>query len=133
MSGWYSVGKEGLLARTIPQDAGIYIIGVNEDYEYDQSHTDLAEFTAYILLPELLLSGATFTNGVLRATNPFWASAGAGISDRSLVLQGVAVYFSLDAQATLLAFIDSAAAGLPQLLEGVDVTGKWSSSGILKL
>lgn len=133
MSGWYLAGKEGLLARTIPQAASIYTVGINEDYVYDESHTDLSIFTPHILLPELLLTGVDFTGGILRGTNPSWAAAGAGISDRSLILQGVAIYFGLDAERTLLAFIDSGAAGLPQTLTGVDISGRWGSNGILKL
>lgn len=133
MSGWYLDGKEGLLARTIPQAAGVYALGINEDYTYDESHTDIAVFTPYILLPELQLTGVSFNGGILRAANPTWIAAGAGISDRSLVLEGVAIYFNLDGERSLLAFIDSGAAGLPQTLTGVDVTGRWSSTGILKL
>jgi hypothetical protein len=133
MSGWYLGGKEQLLARTIPQDAGVYAVGVNEDYVYDESHTDFTVLTPYILLPEQLLTGVTFTNGVLRAANPKWLAAGAGISDKSLNLTGLIIYFQLADAGALLAFIDSATVGLPQTLQGVTVTALWASAGILKL
>ena len=133
MSGWYVDGKEQLLARTVPGEAGVFAVGVNEDYDYDESHTDFTFITPCILLPEKELTGVTFTDGVLRASNPVWLEAGAGISDRSLNLIGVVIYFQLEDAGTLLAFIDSASAGLPQTLEGVKVTAKWASAGILKL
>jgi hypothetical protein len=133
MSGWYLDGKESLLARTVPDTAGIFVVGVNDEYTFDESHVDFAPITAHILLPETQLSGVSFTNGVLRATNPKWTAAGAGIVDRSLILQGLIVYFQLDTTGTLLAFLDSAAAGLPQAASGADVTAKFNALGILKL
>lgn len=133
MSGWYLDGKEQLLARTIPADAGVYVVGINEDYIYDESHTDFTLITPCILLPEKLLTGVSFTDGILRAGNPTWTAAGAGVIDRSLSLQGIIVYFQLDDTGTLLAFIDSATVGLPQTLTGVDITAKIASNGLLKL
>lgn len=133
MSGWYLDGKESLLARTIPAEAGVYIVGVNGDYIYDEAHSDFAPITPHILLPEKLLTGVSFTGGILRAANPIWNAAGLGVSDRSLSLAGVIIYFQLEDAGTLLAYIDSATAGLPQTLTGVDVTAKFATNGILKL
>jgi hypothetical protein len=133
MSGWYLDGKESLLARTVPEAAGVWIVGVNEDYIYDEAHTDFTFITPHILLPEQQLVGVNFNGGILRAGNPTWLAAGAGIVDRSLNVQGVIIYFQLADAGTLLAYIDSAQVGLPQTLTGVDVTGKFASNGILKL
>ena len=133
MSGWYLDGKESLFARTIPAEAGVYFIGVNEDYSYVDSDVDFTNITPYILLPEQQLAGVSFTNGILRASSPTWTAAGAGVSDRSLNLQGLIFYFKLADAGTLLAFIDSASAGLPSVLTGVDVTAIFGNGGILKL
>jgi hypothetical protein len=133
MSGWYLDGKEQLLARTIPAEAGVYALGVNEDYAYDATHTDFDVFEPYILLPEKQLANVTFVGGVLKADYTKWVAAGAGVLDRSLKLTGVVIYFKLDDSGALLAYIDSAAAGLPQSVGGVDVTAKWDERGILKL
>lgn len=133
MSGWYLDGKESLLARTIPPEALVYVLGVNEDYEFNEAHDNFDVFTPHVILPELELNNVTFDDGIMKADNPKWAAAGAGIEDRSLELQGVVIYFKLDDAGSLLAFIDSAVAGLPQTLTGVNVTGRWHPSGILKL
>lgn len=137
MSGFYLDGKEQLLARTIPAEAGIYVIGVNEDYEYDAGHTEFASFSPYILLPEQELSNVSFTNGILRADNVEWIAAAAGVDDRSLNLQGVALYFQWDDGGTpvgsFICFINRAIVGLPQTLKGVNVTCRWSTLGIFKL
>lgn len=133
MSGWYLDGKEQLLSRSIPADAGVFVVGVNDEYVFSESDTDFANITAHILLPEAQLSGVTFTNGVLRATNVVWTAAGIGITDRSLILAGAIFYFKKDDAGTLLAFVDSAQAGLPQAVTGVNVTALWDGRGILKL
>ncbi len=134
MSGWYTVGKEDLLSRVIPAEALVYVLGVNNGYVFDASHTDFALFTPHILLPEQALPNPSFAGGVLDGDNMVWfAAAGDVEDDRSLLLQGVVVYFKLGDVGTLLAFIDSASAGLPQTLTGVNVTAKWNPAGILKL
>lgn len=133
MSGFYDDGLEQLLARTIPVDAGVYALGVNEDYVYDRTHTDFTIFTPHILLPEKELLNVSFTAGVLDADDSRWAAAGAGILDRSLNLTGIIVYFKLDDAGSLLAYIDSASVGLPQTLTGVDVTAFWDARGILEI
>lgn len=133
MSGWFLDGKEQLLARTIPQAAGVFMVGVNEDYVYDEGQVDFSEITPHIILPEIQLVSVTFTNGILDADDVQWLAAGAGIEDRSLVLIGAIFYFQLDTEGTLLAFIDSAVVGLPQTLTGVNVTAKMPANGILKL
>ena len=132
MSGFYKIGKESLLARLIPAEAGVYAVGVNEDYTYDAAHTDPAIFAGNILLPEKQLTGVGFTDGVLTADESSWAAAGAGVSDRSLVLKGVIIYFMLADEGALLAYIDSAAVGLPQVVTGANVKAKWPQ-GILQL
>jgi len=133
MSGFYDDGLEQLLARTIPTEAGVWALGVNEDYIYDRTHTDPAIFTPHILLPEQQLSGVSFTGGVLNADDTQWLAAGAGVTDRSLVLKGIIIYFQLDTTGSLLAYIDSASAGLPSTLEGTNVTAQWDARGILKI
>lgn len=133
MSGFYNDGLEQLLARTIPTEAGVYAIGVNEDYIYDRTHTDFAVFTPHILLPELELQNVSFTAGVLSADNPTWVAASAGVTDRSLTLTGAVVYFKLEDSGALLAYIDSAYAGLPSTVNGSDVTGFWDERGILRI
>jgi hypothetical protein len=133
VSGWYLDGKEQLLARTIPQEAGVYAVGVNEDYVYDESHQDFVVITPYILLPEQQLSNVSFTNGILDADDTQWIAAAAGVVDRSLVLKGVIIYFQFEDSGTLLAYIDRATVGLPQTLTGVNVTARWAANGILKL
>lgn len=133
MSGWFLDGKEQLLARTIPQEAGVYIVGVNDEYIFDEGQVDFSVIDPTVILPEIQLTNVTFTEGILDADDVQWLAAGAGIVDRTLTLIGIIVYFKLDDSGTLLAFIDSAVVGLPQLLTGVNVTGKMPVNGILKL
>lgn len=133
MSGFYFDGKEQLLARTIPQDAGVFCVGVNDEYIFDANHVDFTPITPHILLPEVELADVTFTNGFLDATDQQWIAAGAGVSDRSLVLVGVIIYFQKLGVGTLLSYIDSATVGLPQTLTGTNVTAYWDARGILKL
>lgn len=133
MSGWFLQGKEGLLARTIPEAAGVYVVGINEDYVYDEAQIDFTGITPYIILPEQQLQNVSFTGGILDADDTQWLGAGAGIIDRSLVLSGVIIYFQLDTEGALLAHIDRARVGLPQTLTGANVKAKWPANGILKL
>jgi len=133
VSGWYTAGKEALLARTIPSDAGVFCVGVNDEYAFDASHVDFTPITPHILLPEIELTDPTFVGGVLDAADQQWIAAGAGVVDRSLILAGVIIYFQKDTTGTLLAFIDSASVGLPQTLTGTNVTAYWDARGILKL
>lgn len=133
VSEFYDDGLEQLLARTIPQEAGVYMLGVNDAYTFDRTHTSFDEFTPHILLPEKLLTNVTFTRGVLDADDPVWLAAGAGVLDRSLILAGVIVYFKLDDAGALLAFIDSAEVGLPQTVTGLNVTAFLDGRGILEI
>lgn len=133
MSGWFLSGKEGLLARTTPEAAGVFVVGVNEDYVYDEEATDFTGITPHIILPEKQLLNVSFTGGTLKADNLKWLAAGAGVVDISLVLAGIVIYFQLEDTGELLAFIDQAATGLPSALTGVDVSTLWDARGILKL
>ena len=134
MSGFYDDGLEQLLARTIPEAAEVYVVGVNDTYTYSKEHKLLADYEDSIVLPELLLAGRTFFNGFLKAPNLKWAAAGTGLPPgTSLELQGVIIYFRDGSTRWLLAFIDTAQVGLPQTLTGVDVTAHWEVQGILKI
>lgn len=134
MSGWFLDGKEDLLARVIPQEAGVWMVGLNSDYEFNENQTTYSLLEPFVILPAQELTSVTFTNGVLDADDPEWIAAGAGAApEDNLELIGVVVFFALDDAATLLAFIDSAVVGLPQTLSGVNVTGRIASNGILRL
>jgi hypothetical protein len=133
MSGWYLSFKQACWERTIPADAGIYIVGVNDDFVFDEGDVDFTNITPHIILDEIQLTNVTFTDGVLDADDIEWLSAGAGITDRSLLLVGVVFYFQKDTEGTLICFIDSAHLGLPQLLTGSNVSGKMPANGIAKL
>lgn len=134
MSGFYLVGKQDLLARVIPAEAGVWMAGVNSDYEFNAGQTEYSLIEPYVILPAQELTSVTFTDGTLDADDPQWIAAGAGAEpEDNLNLIGVVVFFALDDAATLLAFIDSATVGLPQTLSGVNVTAKLDPRGLLKL
>jgi hypothetical protein len=133
MSGWYLDGKEKLLQRVIPEEALFYVVGVNDAYEFDENHSLFTDFDEDVILEETALANVTMSGGVLKADNVTWLNAGLGIVDRSLILTGVVIYLKLDDTGTLLAYINSAYAGLPQNLVGVSVTSQWDSRGIFKL
>ena len=133
MSAFYDDGLQSLLARTIPDTAGVYVVGVNDEYVFDKTHVDFTPITPHIILPEAQLQNVTFTAGFLNADDYKWLAAGAGLVGVSLALTGVVIYFQEGATGTLLAYIDSASAGLPQTLTGVDVTAFWDPRGILKI
>lgn len=133
MSGWYLDGLQQLLTRTIPESAGIWAVGVNDDYVFDETHIDFTPITPHILLPEQQLSDVTIENALLDAADTVWLAAGADVLDRSLILKGVIIYFQDVTLGALLTYIDSATVGLPQTLTGVNVTAKWDARGILRL
>lgn len=134
MSGWYLIGKEQLLSRVIPEEAGVWMVGVNSDYEFNEGQTEYALVEPHVILPAQQLTSVTFTDGVLDADNPQWIAAAAGADpEDNLELIGVVVFFALDDAASLLAFIDSATVGLPQTLSGVNVTARIAANGLLKL
>lgn len=134
MNGFYNVGKQDLLARVIPDTAGVWIVGVNSAYVFNAGHVAFALIEPFIILPEKQLTSVTFTNGVLDADDPQWIAAGAGAAiGANLNLLGVIIYFKEGLVGTLLAFMDRAVVGLPQTLKGVNVTGKFHANGILKL
>ena len=136
MSGFYSEGLEGLLARTIPSEASLNVIGVNADYTYNAGHALSNINPDHILLTEQLLAGESFTDGILNADDIVWFNAQPPESELiSPSLIAVVIYFSWNAGAdtALLAFIDSVEVGLPMTLVGVNVTAVWHESGILKI
>lgn len=134
MSGYYLDGKEQLLARTIPQEAGVYIVGVNTDYEFNEGQTSFELIDPFVILPEQELTSVTFTNGVLDADDPQWIAAGAGADpEDNVTILGVVIYFKLEDAGTLLAFIDGPSVGLPLTLKGVNVTAIFDATGILEL
>jgi hypothetical protein len=133
VSSFYDTGLQGLLERTIPAEAGVYVVGVNDEYVFNKGHSDFTPITPHIILPETQLQHVTNTAGFLDADDIRWVAAGSGIADRSLVLIGVIIYFKLADEGSLLAFIDSAAVGLPVTLSGMDATATWDARGILKI
>lgn len=134
MSGFYKVGKQDLLARVIPDTAGVWMVGVNTDYEFNDGQTEYSLIEPFAILPAQLLTSVTFTDGFLNADDPQWIAAGAGADeDDNLDLLGVVVFFAQDDAATLFAFIDGPAVGLPQTLKGVNVTALIDERGILRL
>ena len=134
MSGYFNIGKEELLARVIPDTAGVWIAGVNTDYEYNAGQTEFSLIAPYIILEEKQLTSVTFTDGVLDADDVQWIAAAAGAApEDNVTLQGVIIYFSDGDARTLLAFIDGPAVGLPQTLSGVNVKAKFDPAGILRL
>lgn len=134
MSGYYKIGKQELLARVIPETAGVWIAGVNTDYVFNESQTEYNLIEPYIILPAQELTSVTFTDGILNADDPQWIAAGAGADvDDNVTILGVVIFFALDDAATLFAFIDGPSVGLPLTLKGVNVTAIFDEDGILVL
>lgn len=137
MSGYFNIGKQELLARSIPESAGVWVSGVNTDYDYNIGQTEYSLIDPFVILPAQQLTNVTFTDGVLNADDVVWIAAGAGAaSEDNVTIQGVIIFFSDGDAATLLAFIDGPAVGLPLTLTGVNVTAEWDNdpvSGILRL
>jgi hypothetical protein len=134
VSGFYLDGKQELLARVIPQAAGVWIVGVNTDYDFNEGQTAYSLIEPFIILPAQELTSVTFTDGVLDADNPVWIAAGAGAApEDNLELDRSRCLLRTGRRATLFAFIDSATVGLPQTLSGVNVTARIAANGLLKL
>lgn len=134
MSGYYKIGKQELLARVIPDTAGVWICGVNTDYEFNSGQTEFSLIEPFVILPPQQLTSVTFTDGILDADDPVWIAAGAGAEPEvNLTLLGVVIFFAQDDAATLFAFIDGPAVGLPLTLKGVNVTAFFDPTGILEL
>ena len=134
MSGWYKIGKQELLARVVPEAAGVWIAGVNTDYEFNDDQTAYSLIEPYVILPPQELTSVTFTDGVLDADDVQWIAAGAGADpEDNVTILGVVIFFALDDAATLLSFIDGPAVGLPLTLKGVNVTAEFDPTGILAL
>jgi hypothetical protein len=134
VSGFYRIGKQELLARVIPEAAGVWAVGVNTDYDFNEGQTAYSLIEPFIILPAVQLTSVTFVGGTLKADNQQWIAAAAGAApEDNLDLEGVIIFFALDDAATLFVFIDTASAGLPQTLNGVNVTAKWDPRGIARL
>lgn len=134
MSGFYKIGKQELLARTIPDTAGVWISGVNTDYVFNSGQTEYSLIEPYVILPAMQLTNVTNIDGVLDADDPTWVAAGAGAaSEDNVTIQGVVIFFSDGDAATLFAFIDGPAVGLPLTLKGANVTAIFDPTGILEL
>lgn len=134
MSAFYSAGLEGLLSRVIPGAAVFFVLGVNGIYEFDSSHEISGDIPVNaVVLPSQELTSVTMTGGVLDAADVLWERVEPTFEDNNVA--GVIIGLSWDsgAQTSLLAFIDSASAGLPSTLTGVNITAKWNSAGILKI
>lgn len=136
MSGFYLIGKEELLARVVPAEAGVWICGVNTDYEFNEGQTQFSLVEPFVILPAQELTSVTFTDGILDADDVQWIAAGAGADpEDNVTILGVVIFFALDDAATLFAFIDGPSVGLPLTLKGVNVTAKFglTEPGILQL
>jgi hypothetical protein len=134
LSGFFKIGKQELLARVIPDTAGVWIVGVNTDYEFNDGQTEYSLIEPFVILPAQQLTSVTFTDGVLDADDPQWIAAGAGaLPEDNIELLGVVIFFALDDAATLFAFVDGPSVGLPQTLTGLNVTGRIDPQGILRL
>lgn len=134
MSGFFNIGKQDLLARVIPDTAGVWIVGVNADYAFNAGQTEYALLEEFVILPAQELTSVTFTDGFLNADDPQWIAAGAGAPvGTNLNLDGVIVFFSDGVDATLLAHVSGPSVGLPQTLTGVNITARINPQGLLRL
>jgi hypothetical protein len=64
VSSFYDTGLQGLLERTIPAEAGVYVVGVNDEYTFNKGHSDFTPITPHIILPETQLQNVTNTAGI---------------------------------------------------------------------
>lgn len=134
MSGWYSEGLEGLLARTIPQAATVEAMGVNTQYVYNSEHSVGQINPDYIILEGTPLSGVTFTGGYLDADNLTWYAAQAPEDETiSPIVKAAVIYFKDGVDITLLAYMDDREVGVPSTLAGANFIASWSTQGLLKI
>lgn len=134
MSGYYKIGKQELLSRVIPDTAGVWISGVNTDYEFNDDQTEYSLIEPSVILEAQELTNVTFTDGILDADDVTWLAAGAGAApEDNVTVLGVVIFFSDGETATLFAFIDGPVVGLPLTLKGVNVTALFDPTGILVL
>lgn len=125
MSGFYNIGKQELLARTIPDTAGVWVAGVNTDYEFNAAQTEFSLIEPNVILPAMALTTTTFVDGYLNSDEPQWIAAGAGAApEDNVTILGVVFFFSDGDAATLFAFVDGPEVGLPLTLKGANVTMK---------
>lgn len=134
MSGFYNKGLEGLLSRVIPEAAVFFVVGVNEDYVFDSADENITAIPEdSVVLAAAELSNVTTVDGILKADNYKWERVTSAADDPNV--RAVVIFLAWDsgAQTRLLAYIDSAEVGIPQVLTGVNITAKWNTSGILKI
>lgn len=126
----YPKAKESFLKADLDLDSTIRAVLIDTGtYTYNAAHDNYDDLSGVVGSESGALASKTFTNGVFDAADiTFTAVTGATVEAIVLFLDtGTA---SAD---KLIAYIDSAASGLPVTPNGGDITISWHASGIFSL
>ena len=128
----FDSGREGILDTTIPMTGDIRVMVVLSTYVFDAAHKFVADLGAVDNGRSTALQNKTYTNGVFDADNiSLVATAASAVS--SLI---IFYHTGSDATARLIAYIDTAASGLPftpSAGQTVNITWDSAANKIFKL
>lgn len=125
----YPAAKQSLLKGDLDLDGTVKVVGVTSGYTYSTAHDNLDDVTGGLRVATGTLANKTFASGVFDADNvTFTAVSGSAIAALILYLDT-----GTESTSKLIAYIDSASAGLPVTPNGGDITLTWNASGIFAL
>lgn len=98
-------------------------------YTYSAAHADYADLTGVVGTESGVFTTKTVTGGVFDADNITFT----GVTGNTVEAIVIFVDTGVPANDLLIAYIDSASAGLPATPNGGDITVTWNGSGIFAL
>ena len=126
----YPKAKESFLKADLDLDSVVRAVLIDTGtYTYNAAHDNYDDLTGVVGSESGALASKTFTNGTFDAADiTFTAVTGATVEAIVLFLDtGTA------SDDKLIAYIDSASAGLPVTPNGGDINVVWNASGIFSL
>jgi hypothetical protein len=127
----YPKAKEGLLKADIDLEGGTVKAALIDTgaYTYNAAHDFWDDASAGLIGTAQTLGTKTYTNGTFDAADSTFTS----VTGNSV--EAIIIYVDSGSAATspLVAYIDSASAGLPVTPNGGNIVVTWSGSGIFSL
>lgn len=126
----YPKAKESFLKADLDLDSVIRAVLIDTGtYTYNAAHDNYDDLAGVVGTESGALASKTFTNGAFDAADiTFTAVTGATV-------EAIVLFLDTGTASTdkLVAYIDSASAGLPVTPNGGDITVTWHASGIFSL
>jgi hypothetical protein len=126
----YPKAKESFLKADLDLDSTVRAVLIDTGtYTYNAAHDNYDDLSGVVGSESGVFGSKTFTNGVFDAADiTFTAVSGATV-------EAIVIFLDTGTPSTdkLIAYIDSASAGLPVTPNGGDIVVTWNASGIFAL